>query len=128
MLWLQVLVNLLGLMVIGLIIGWFWLWKSKTIVVAKQVVEIKVADGVYTPDAIQLVRDRPVTLRFIREDETPCAGTVLIPDLKESAELVVGQPVDITVTPEAVGEFEFTCQMGMYRGWLIVRLKTDKQV
>lgn len=94
--------------------------EKKAVSIAKDFIEIKVVNGVYLPDVVQTQKGKSITLRFIREDETPCAGTVIFSDFNKSAELSVGKSVDITFTPDKTGEFEFTCQMGMYRGRLIV--------
>jgi len=59
-------------------------------------------------------------LRFIRKDVTPCSEWVIFHGLDISQTLAVNQPTDITIKPEQIGTFEFTCQMGMYRGQLIV--------
>ena len=45
---------------------------------------------------------------------------VLFPDFNRSAKLPTGETVAIEFLPETPGEFEFTCQMGMLRGKLIV--------
>lgn len=116
-----ILVNLAALLLLGFIIGWFWLSKPR----AKQVatgepIEIIVDDGVYTPARIKVPVGKPVTLRFIRQDASPCAEKVLFDDFGISAELPIGKPHDLTLTPKQRGEFEFTCQMRMYRGKLVV--------
>jgi plastocyanin domain-containing protein len=33
----------------------------------------------------------------------------------------VGKPMDVIVTPPQPGEYEFTCQMRMYRGTLVAK-------
>jgi len=45
---------------------------------------------------------------------------VIFSGLDISADLTVGQPYDLSFTPEKPGEYDFTCQMAMYRGKLIV--------
>lgn len=115
------LVNAGGLVVIGLIVWWFWLATPRR---ARQAgnapVEIVVADGVYTPAVIETQAGTPVTLRFLRQDPSPCAEKVVFADLGVSADLAVGTPRDVVITPDAPGNHEFTCQMGMYRGRLVV--------
>ncbi len=120
----SVLFNLIGIALIIFVVWWFWLGKTskleKAINANQKPIEIKVADGIYTPDAIKARIGQTLTLRFIREDETPCAATVLFPDFDQSLELPLDKAVDIKLTPDKKGQFEFTCQMGMYRGELIV--------
>jgi plastocyanin domain-containing protein len=113
------LVNLAGLAAIAFFVWWFWLSRPRAVRAANSgPIEIVVANGVYTPSAVQVTAGVPVTLRFVRNDPSPCAEQVRFDALGVSAELPVGKPRDITVTPPAPGEYEFTCQMRMYRGVL----------
>lgn len=116
------LVNAAGLFLIGLIVRWFWLSRPR----ARRVsgtgpIEIIVDNGVYTPARIEVPAGRPAVLRFVRKDASPCAEKVLFDDLDINADLPLGKPKDVTVTPPRPGEYEFTCQMRMYRGTLVVR-------
>lgn len=116
------LVNLFGLVLIGLIAWWFWLSKPKArAATGAQPVDILVDNGVYAPARIEVAAGKPVTLTFLRKDPSPCAEKVLFDDLGVSADLPLNRPVTVTVTPAKPGEYEFTCQMRMYRGRLIVR-------
>jgi len=115
------LVNIAGMLVIGLIVWWFWLSKPKTQRAASGVIDIIVDGGVYTPARIEVVAGQPVTLRFLRKDPSPCAEKVLFDDLGIAADLPIGQPVELTLTPKEAGEYAFTCQMQMYRGAVVVR-------
>jgi plastocyanin domain-containing protein len=115
------LVNITGALVIGLIVWWFWLSKPKARRVVSDVVEIVVDGGVYTPARIEVAAGKPVTLRFLRKDPSPCAEKVLFDDLGIAADLPIGQPVEFVITPKETGEYAFTCQMQMYRGTLVVR-------
>lgn len=117
-----VLINLVGLIIIGLIIWWFWLSKPKITKAEHHLIEIKVKDGVYNPALIQVNVNEPITLRFIREDASPCAETVIFSNLNISKILPLHTPVDIPLTFPQAGEYEFTCSMGMYRGKLIVKI------
>ncbi len=115
-------INLLGVVAIALIIWWFWLSRPKAQrAQLDRPIEIIVDDGVYTPARIEVPLGRPVTLRFIRKDASPCAEKVLFDDFNISGDLPVGRPYDISFVPDKPGEHEFTCQMRMYRGSLIVR-------
>ncbi|OGO95557.1 MAG: hypothetical protein A3F41_03885 [Coxiella sp. RIFCSPHIGHO2_12_FULL_44_14] len=115
------IVNIVGFLIIAMIIGWFGVWgKKKGAVAVLRRVDITVADGMYSPDTIAAKVGQPITLRFLRRDKTPCAGTVVFSDFNRSLELPVGKTVEITFTPNVTGEYEFTCQMGMYRGKMLV--------
>jgi plastocyanin domain-containing protein len=115
-------IDIAGLALIGLIVWWFWLYRPQAARAAgSQPIEVVVADGVYTPARIEVSAGKPVTLRFLRQDPSPCAEKALFDGLGVSADLPVGKPLDVTVTPPQPGEYEFTCQMRMYRGRLIAR-------
>ncbi len=115
-------INLAGFVVIGLIVWWFGLSRPKAQRAAGAgAVEVLVDGGVYTPASIEVPAGKPVTLRFLRKDPSPCAEKVLFDALGVSADLPLGKPATVTVTPAKPGEYEFTCQMRMYRGRLIAR-------
>lgn len=116
------LVNLIGIIIIAAVIWWFWFSKPKLqIKKAENIVTIKVANGVYSPADIQLSVNQSIVLRFIREDATPCAAVVIFAALNISEQLPLHEAVDIPLIIKKPGEYEFTCQMGMYRGKLIVK-------
>jgi plastocyanin domain-containing protein len=45
---------------------------------------------------------------------------VVFNDFGKSAQLPTGETVPVEFLPEQPGEYEFTCQMGMLRGKVIV--------
>ncbi|MBN9390903.1 MAG: cupredoxin domain-containing protein, partial [Chloroflexi bacterium] len=45
---------------------------------------------------------------------------VVFGDFGKSARLPEGETVPVEFLPDQPGEYEFTCQMGMFRGKLIV--------
>lgn len=113
------IVNIAGICSIILIIWWFWLSKSGVPTKAEDLIEIKVKDGVYQPANVQVKANHPITLRFIREDPSPCAEVVIFSSLNISEQLPLHRPKDIVLTLKTTGTYEFTCQMGMYRGKII---------
>ena len=112
-----------GLVVIGLIVWWFWLSKPKALYVGEGMpIDIVVADGVYTPARIEVPAGRPVTLRFLRKDPSPCAEKVVFEAFDNmTRDLPLDRPLDVTIVPDRPGEYAFTCQMKMYRGTLVVK-------
>ncbi len=118
----MIIVNLIGLLLIGAIVWWFWLSRNNhNVVQVVDLIEITVKDGVYKPAYIQAQVGRPITLRFIRKDASPCAEVVVFASLNISQQLPLSKPTDIHLKVKNVGEYEFTCQMGMYRGKLLVK-------
>jgi plastocyanin domain-containing protein len=76
--------------------------------------------GGYTPDLIVVQHGKPVRLSFRREETAACSEMVIFGDFGKSAKLPEGEVVPVEFLPETPGEYEFTCQMGMLRGKLIV--------
>jgi len=124
MTWDRMLVNFVGLGVIGFIVWFFWLVKTKGVRAAvtsggyqEQMVLVK---GGYTPDVIVVERGKPVRLNFVRQESASCSEMVLLPAFNKSANLPEGEAVAVEFLPKDPGEYEFQCQMGMLRGKVIV--------
>ena len=124
MTWDKIAVDLAGLALIGFIVWFFWLVKAKGVKAAltsggyqEQMVLVK---GGYTPDVIVVERGKPVRLNFVRQESASCSEMVLIPAFNKSAKLPEGQTVPVEFLPTEAGEYEVACQMGMFRGRLIV--------
>jgi plastocyanin domain-containing protein len=118
------IVNLVGLALIGLIVWYFWLSKPQGAPAAvgaggKQEAFIVVRGG-YTPDTIRVEAGRPVKLVFNRQEADPCSEKVVFDAFGVSADLPEGANVPIEFTPTEPGEYEFACQMGMLRGKVVV--------
>lgn len=124
MTWDRVLVDVVGLGLIGFIVWFFWLVRAKGVRAAvssggyqEQMVLVK---GGYTPDVIVVEAGKPVRLNFVRQESASCSEMVLLPAFNKSATLPEGQTVPVEFLPKDRGEFEFSCQMGMFRGKVIV--------
>ncbi|MHB1005980.1 MAG: cupredoxin domain-containing protein [Chloroflexota bacterium] len=76
--------------------------------------------GGYTPDVIVVEKGRPVRLNFRREETAACSEMVVLADFGKSAKLPTGEMVSVEFIPDKPGEYEFTCQMGMIRGKVVV--------
>ena len=117
----SIFVNALGILFIAFIVWWFWVYKGKSEAsVEGDKIDIVVDGGVYEPSLIHAPLGMPITLRFIRKDSNPCAEKVVFDGLPLSADLELEKPYEMSFTPDKKGEFEFTCQMAMYRGKLVV--------
>jgi len=115
------MVNVAGLAFIGLIVWWFWLSRPAALRADAAPITVVVEDGVYSPARIEVARGRPVVLRFLRKDPSPCAAKVIFSDLDISADLPIGKEHEVRLAPPQPGEYEFTCEMHMYRGSLLVK-------
>ena len=124
MTWDRALVDLVGLGFIAFIVWFFWFVKTKGVRAGytsggyqEQMVLVK---GGYTPDVIVVERGKPVRLNFVRQESASCTEMVLLPAFNKSAKLPEGETIPVEFLPNEPGEYEFACQMGMFRGKLIV--------
>ena len=77
-------------------------------------------NGRYRPQVVTVLSDKPVRLRFLREENTPCSERVIFEGLGVERRLPDHQETRIELPPSRPGSYMFTCQMGIYRGWLVV--------
>ena len=120
----KILVTLGGLAAIAFIVWFFWMVKKAGVKAGlsssgyqEAMVLVK---GGYTPDVIVVERGKPLRLNFVRAESASCSEMVLFPDFNKSAKLPEGETVSIELMPDKPGEYGFQCQMGMFRGKLIV--------
>lgn len=120
----QIIVTIGGLGLSALVIWYFFFSQAagtRAAVGAGGVQEAQIiVKGGYTPDVLVVKAGRPVRFNFLRQETASCSEMVLFPDFSRSAKLPPGETVPIEFTPQTPGEYEFTCQMGMLRGKLIV--------
>ncbi len=115
---------LIGLVLIGGIAWYFWGPRESgvravTTSTGYQEAMVLVKGG-YTPDVIVVQHGKPVRLNFRREETAACSEMVIFNDFGKSAQLPTGETVPVEFLPDKAGEYEFSCQMGMFRGKLIV--------
>lgn len=85
-----------------------------------QEIEILVKGG-YSPSRIEVERNRPVRLRFRREETSSCSDQVILSDFGIAKDLPAYKTTSVEFTPRQTGEFGFTCGMNMLHGTLVVR-------
>ncbi|NJD29939.1 MAG: cupredoxin domain-containing protein [Chloroflexi bacterium] len=120
----QILVTVAGLALAAGVAWFFWFKRTEGVKAAtvsdgfqEQMILVK---GGYTPDTIRVAAGRPVRLLFRREETAACSEQVVLADFGKSAPLPTGTVVPLEFMPGDPGEHEFTCQMGMLRGRIIV--------
>ncbi len=122
----MLIINLIGFVLIGLIIWWFWLYKSGTTAVTKGTVPITVENGVYSPAQVRVEAGEPIILSFVRKDSSPCSAIVQFDELGLSEELPLNKAREIKFESLTPGKYAFSCQMQMYRGELIVEGQSNE--
>ncbi|MFQ3244607.1 MAG: plastocyanin domain-containing protein [Arenicella sp.] len=116
----MIVINIAGVVLIGLIIWWFWLYKPTQFAVGEGDLLVTVENGSYSPTHITLASNTPATLRFLRKDASPCAEIFMIPELDIDRTLPLNETISIDLPALESGEYPFHCQMQMYRGLLTV--------
>jgi plastocyanin domain-containing protein len=116
----MLMINVIGALLIVAIIYWFWLYKPKQVQSNDNKVTITVNSGVYQPAHIKVTANKEVQLTFDRQDSAPCAETVILPELNISKTLAMGDKNTVKLRALKVGEYNFHCQMQMYKGTLTV--------
>ena len=116
----MLIVNLAGALLIVLIVWWFWLYKPKAVEQSEAGFSVVVENGIYSPSRIKLKTGEQHALKFLRKDASPCAEMLLIPQFDIAETLIVNQTTTIRLPEMSAGEYEFHCQMKMYKGVLVV--------
>jgi plastocyanin domain-containing protein len=123
----KILVAILGVLLIALV-NWYFFSsrrKAKAAVASPaegNVQEIKIiVKGGYSPDVIIVKKGIPVRLNFYRDETADCSDTVVFGDFNIRQPLPAFATTAVEFTPQEVGEYTFTCGMGMLKGKLIVR-------
>ncbi len=114
----KLLVTIFGVGLTALI-WWFFFGKKEEVVEAKGEVDI-VVEGGYKPAIISLSKNKKTVLRITRRDPNSCLEEIIIPEFKIKKYLPLGRTVEISITPQKQGEFEFHCGMNMYHGKIVV--------
>jgi len=82
-------------------------------------VRVRVKGG-YQPSVVHAQVGEPLRIVFSREETASCSEHVVFPAFGKSAMLPPFEDVTLELVPERAGEYEFTCQMGMLQGRLVV--------
>mgnify|MGYP000202215624 FL=1 len=116
----MIVIDIIGLLLIVAVVYWFWLSQPKAKKASDKII-VAVEHGVYDPSVIEISAKQPLKLEFLRRDDSPCAEIVQFKDLDIGAELPLNKSYILDIPPLGSGVYEFTCQMGMYRGKLLVK-------
>jgi Cu(I)/Ag(I) efflux system membrane fusion protein len=82
-------------------------------------VRITVKSG-YAPGVIRVKVGQPLTLEFVREEDSACSEEIVFPTLGIRKRLPAFRTTTIRLGPQKAGEIPFECGMGMLEGKLVV--------
>jgi plastocyanin domain-containing protein len=80
---------------------------------------IRVSGG-YQPAEVHVSAGQPVLLIFRREETALCSERVVFPDYGISVTLPPFEEISVELPASEPGEHEFTCEMQMLHGWVVV--------
>ncbi len=112
-----------GIIAVAFVLWYFFGERERTAASLTEsgVQEINVTvRGGYSPDVIVVKRGTPVRLNFYRDETASCSEQVVFGDFRIARDLPAFKTTPVEFTPDAAGEFTFTCGMNMLRGKLIV--------
>jgi plastocyanin domain-containing protein len=76
--------------------------------------------GGYRPDELHAPAGVPLAISFLREEAAACSERVIFPQIGLSATLPEGREVPVEIPALAPGHYDFTCQLGLLRGTLVI--------
>ncbi|WP_428958516.1 cupredoxin domain-containing protein [Levilactobacillus brevis] len=122
---LKLTVLIVGLLIIGFILWWFFGPHHATTVTAAthrqtQNIDIEVNGG-YSPENIVLKQGIPATLSFVRQDASSCLDHVVFADFGINQELPRHQKEVIHIDTSKPGNFQWACGMDMFHGNLTIK-------
>jgi plastocyanin domain-containing protein len=85
-----------------------------------QEIQVRVAQGVYTPNVIFAKAGRPLRIRVEVRERHSCATKLLVPDLKLDFDLPPQGTVDVLVPAAPAGSYLFTCGKKMVKGSIVL--------
>lgn len=131
--------TLLVLSLIGLLVGAFlglflvdWLRALRRTGRARrnregiQEIDVVVERG-YHPEVVVVEAGSPVRISFVRAENLPCSRRVIFGGLGVERRLPAHATTPVEFTPTQPGEYMFTCDLGMYQGWLRVEPAKRRQ-
>jgi plastocyanin domain-containing protein len=84
-------------------------------------IAITVTENGFEPATVTAQAGKPVTLVVTRTTTKTCATELVMAAEGINQPLPLGQPVEITFTPDKPGELNYACAMNMYTGKVIVK-------
>lgn len=77
--------------------------------------------GGLRPETVRGRAGVPVALVFRREDASSCGERLIVPALGRNVSLPLYEDVRVELGVPAPGVYEFTCELGLLRGRLVLK-------
>ena len=79
-----------------------------------------VVRGRFCPSTVVVKKDIPARLLLNRQENDPCSQQVIISGFRQERWLPPFATTPVQFIPNKLGEYLFTCSLGMYQGRLVV--------
>lgn len=121
----QIIVLIIGIILIGFIVWWFFgkhkeATGSGTIVNDEQTATI-VVNGGYSPSTVVLKKGIPAQVKFIPSDNMGCMNEIVFKDLGIDKVLDGKNEVVVNIPTDKPGTYNFACGMDMFHGKVVVK-------
>lgn len=121
----KILTVIIGLLLIGFIIWWFF-GKHKEAVGNSTVVNdlqnaTIVVKGGYSPSTVVLKKGIPAEVNFDMQDSTACLSHVVFEQLGVNEDLTKQKITSVKIPTDKAGTYNFACGMDMFHGKVIVK-------
>ncbi len=85
-----------------------------------EVAKIKIENSRYFPSIINLAENQPLKIIVFRKEDRACSKEIVFPQIGVRKALKPFEETVVELPPLKAGTYQFTCQMGMMSGTLIV--------
>ena len=112
----QIITLIIGIILIGFIIWWFFGKHKEATGTATIVV-----NGGYSPSTVVLKKGVPAQVNFDMRDSTACLSHVVFEQLGINKDLTKQKITTIDIPTDKAGTYNFACGMDMFHGKVIVK-------
>ena len=121
----SILAIIIGVVLIGLIIWWFFGRHQESAGHAQQAnneqTATVVVKGGYSPSTVVLKKGVPAKVNFDMQDHTACLSHVVFSSLDVNKDLTKQKITTVDIPTDKAGEIDFACGMDMFHGKVVVK-------
>lgn len=121
----SILAIIVGVVLIGLIIWWFFGRHQESAGHAQQAnneqTATVVVKGGYSPSTVVLKKGVPAKVNFDMQDHTACLSHVVFSSLGVNKDLTKQKITTVDIPTDKAGEIDFACGMDMFHGKVVVK-------
>ena len=121
----SILAIIVGVVLIGLIIWWFFGRHQESAGHAQQAnneqTATVVVKGGYSPSTVVLKKGVPAKVNFDMQDHTACLSHVVFSSLGVNKDLTKQKITTVDIPTDKAGEIDFACGMDMFHGKVIIK-------